>query len=67
MTIHEQERNMKRTKAKTAKAFAIVRREEIMLDTLEPWTDDGRTECLRQINRPAGERVVTVRVTEIDR
>jgi len=57
---------VKHAKAKTTKAFAIVRRDEIMLDTLEPWTDDGRAECLRQINRPAGEHVVTVRVSEID-
>lgn len=57
---------MRHTKAKTVKAFAITRRGEIMLDAIEPWTDDGRQELIRQINRPAGERVVTVRITEID-
>lgn len=57
---------MKHTKAKTAKAFAIVRRDEIMLDAVEPWTDDGRSELVRRINRAAGEHIVTVRITEID-
>jgi hypothetical protein len=57
---------MRYEKAKTTKAFAIARRDEIMLDALEPWTDDGRQELIRRINRAAGERVVTVRVTEID-
>lgn len=53
-------------KAKTTKAFAIARRDEILIDTLQTWDDDGRVECIRLINRPAGQRVITVRVTEID-
>lgn len=54
------------TKAKTVKAFAIAQRDTIRLDCIEPWTDEGRADLLKQINRPAGERVVTVRITEID-
>lgn len=57
---------MKRPKAKTAKAFAIAQNNDILLDSLEPWTDEGRSDCLRNINRPAGQRVITVRVTCID-
>jgi hypothetical protein len=57
---------MKRDKAKTIKAFAISRRDDILLDSFEPWTDDGRAECIRRINRPAGERVISVRITQVD-
>lgn len=57
---------MKRPKAKTMKAFAIAQNDAILLDSLEPWTDEGRNDCLKRINRPAGERVITVRVTCID-
>lgn len=56
----------KYTKAKTVKAFAIARYDEILFDAIEPWTDDGRRELISRINRPAGHRVVTVRITEID-
>lgn len=57
---------MKRPKAKPTKAFAIAQNNTILLDSLEPWTDEGRSDCLKRINRPAGERVITVRVTCID-
>jgi hypothetical protein len=56
----------KRPRAKTIKAFAVACGETILLDRIEPWTDDGRNDCLRGINRPAGEHVITVRITEID-
>jgi|HubBroStandDraft_5_1064220.scaffolds.fasta_scaffold101054_1 hypothetical protein len=57
---------MKRLKAKTIKAFTVAQGETILLDRIEPWTDDGRAKCLRGINRPAGERVISVRITQID-
>lgn len=53
------------TKAKTTKAFAIARGDEILFDAIEPWTDDGRAKLLRGINRQT-ERLVTIRITEID-
>ena len=58
--------SMKRPKAKVVKAFAVARDDAIDLNRIEPWTDEGRADCLRSINRPAGERVVTVRITQID-
>lgn len=48
------------------KAFAVAQGDAILLDSLEPYTDEGRSDCLKHINRPAGERVITVRVTCID-
>lgn len=57
---------MKRPKAKTIKAFTVARGDTIQLDRIEPWTDEGRTDCLKTINRPAGERVITIRITQID-
>lgn len=53
-------------KAKTVKAFAIANRDQILFGDIEPFTEEGRDELLRRINRPAGQRVVTVRITEID-
>lgn len=45
-------------------AFAIVSRHPdgdiIDLNRIEPFTDEGRKELIRQINRPAGERVCRV-------
>lgn len=57
---------MKKPKAKTVKAFTVARADTILLDRIEPWTDEGRADCLRTINRPAGERVITIRITQID-
>lgn len=57
---------MKRPKVKTVKAFAVAQHEFIRLDRIEPWTDEGRADLIRGINRPAGERVITVRITQID-
>lgn len=53
------------TKAKSIKCYAIARRDDILMDTLQPFNTFGRTECLRQINRPAGERVIAVRVNQV--
>lgn len=53
-------------KAKTVKAFAIAQGDVIRFDQIEPWTDEGRADLLRTINRAAGEHVITVRITEID-
>jgi hypothetical protein len=57
---------MKRPKAKTTKAFAVARDDLILLDRIEPWTDEGRADCLRSINRPASERIISVKIMQID-
>lgn len=57
---------LKIPKAKTIKAFCVSRDGVILLDRIEPWTDEGRADCLKTINRPAGERVITIRITQID-
>lgn len=54
------------------KAYAIVTRRHdgddvIDLNRIEPFTADGRKELVRQINRPAGERVEVVMVTVLAR
>jgi hypothetical protein len=55
------------TKIKSQKAFAIARDNVICYDAIEPWTDEGRRVLLRQINRAARERVVTIRITHLDK
>lgn len=57
---------MKRPKAKTVKAFAVAQDDTILLDSIEPWTDESRSSLLRNINRPAGQRVISIRITQID-
>lgn len=57
---------MKNQKAKTIKAFCVARDGVILLDRIEPFTDEGRADCIRTLNRPAGERMITIRVTQID-
>lgn len=54
-------------KPKTIKAFAVAQDDDILLDHIEPWTDEGRSDCLRTVNRPAGQRVVTVQIKIVDR
>lgn len=53
----------------TRKAFAVVSRhpdgDVIDLNRIEPFTDEGRKDLVRQINRPAGERVCQVVVTVV--
>lgn len=57
---------MKRPKAKTVKAFAIAQDDIILLDSIEPWTDESRNSLVRNANRPAGQRVISIRITQID-
>lgn len=47
-----------------AKAFAVAQGDTIDLNRIEPFTNDGRKDALRTINRPSGERVVTVIIRE---
>lgn len=54
----------------TTRAYAIaIRRhgEPDLIDVvrIESFTDEGRRELVRQINRPAGERVVPVRISSV--
>ncbi len=54
-----------RTKAKPIFAFAIKTRGELSTADIEPFTDEGRSDLLRRINRPAGQSVIKVRINEV--
>jgi hypothetical protein len=52
---------MKKPKFKLA--FAVSVNGEIDLNRIEPFTDEGRSDLIRGLNRPAGESVIKVRVS----
>lgn len=46
-------------------AFVVAQRDGTLdLGRVEPFSDDGRSELVRTLNRPAGERVVHVKIIE---
>lgn len=53
------------------KAYAVVTRmpdgDIIDLNRIEPFDENGRKELVRQINRPAGERVEVIMITVLAR
>lgn len=52
-------------KPKATLAFAVSVQGEIDLNRIEPHTDDGRKGLIQGLNRPAGESVVTVRISPV--
>lgn len=46
-------------------AFAVAESDDTLdYSRIAPFTDEGRCELIRTLNRPSGERVVHVRITE---
>lgn len=45
-------------------AFAVAQREYIDVSRIEEYSDEGRAELIRTLNRPAGERVIVVEIRE---
>lgn len=52
----------RKLRSEGALAYAVIRRGIIDLARIEPFTEEGRAELVRTLNRPAGEKVAVVSI-----
>lgn len=57
----------RRAKAKPVKAYAVAQNDAIDIMSLEEFGPVGRDQIVRNLNRPAGQRLIIVTVMEMTR
>lgn len=53
-------------KAKGQLAYAIIHQGAVRFDCIEPFTEEGHRDLVKQINRPAGESVKAIAIRILD-